>query len=93
MCLQISQKNNNSNNNSNNDDSNHNNKNNDNKRKKEQLGTCVHVARILKAVHFLPCHQVAVSSLEAIRRIFGVGELSYILFLTELLMCIMIGLQ
>ena len=36
---------------------------------------------------------MAVSSLEAIRKIFGVGELSYMPFLTELLMCIMIGLQ
>ena len=34
-----------------------------------------------------------VSSLEAIRRIFGVGELSYILLQTELLVCIMIGLK
>ena len=34
-----------------------------------------------------------VSSLEAIRRIFGVGELSYLLLQTELLMCIMIGLH
>ena len=34
-----------------------------------------------------------VSSLEAIRRIFGVGELSCILLQTQLLMCIMIGLQ
>ena len=38
-------------------------------------------------------HQVAVSSLEAIRRIFGVRDLSYVLLQTELLMCIMIGLQ
>ena len=42
---------------------------------------------------FLRYNQVAVCSLEAIRRIFGVGELSYILLQTELLMCIMIGLQ
>ena len=53
----------------------------------------------LRCTYFVSCavfsryHQVPVSSLEAIRRIFGVGELSYILLQTELLMCIMIGLQ
>ena len=48
---------------------------------------------LCKLCSFLRYHQVPVSSLEAIRGIFGVGELSYILIQTELLMCIMIGLQ
>ena len=44
--------NNNNNNNENNNDSSNNNNNNDNDKKKDPLGTCVHVARILQAVHF-----------------------------------------
>ena len=48
---------------------------------------------ICKLCSFLRYLQVPVSSMEAIRRIFGVEELSYILLQTELLMCIIIGLQ
>ena len=83
---------NNNNNNNINDDSNHNNKNNDKK-----IGStgymCPRCTYFESCALFVRYHHVAVSSLEAIRRLFGVGELSYILLLTELLMCIMMSLS